>query len=358
MQQAIGSVAQVKYFVSDRAKALVKLALEGLGCHSIPDLFHALRDLSKHIGPHLGRQLSQVEQQMSQADQKLTQLQASAKPSFAQQQCLRQLQSQYSLLKSTQETYHKVLQQLSLCMHPFAIDGSGFQSATEVASSLEHHLQALAELSKVSELPNLQAALNKFTDQISGLTPVINTWWTWVFHSLSTEQLSPQVSNWVLTCLVPMVYWQQQMHKTKTPALKQAYQSAFAQAQKLYSYDPITVNMSDESLQHWWSWAEWMVSKFQRTSSPVEGRNGYLSRIHHGGRGLPARRLQVLTVIHNFALHRADGSTAAYRLFRRQFPDLFEYIVEHMGELPLPRIARKPTRARIAEFTCCPGLSG
>jgi hypothetical protein len=113
VQQAIGSVAQVKYLVSDRAKALVKLALEGLGCRSIPDLFHALRDLSKHIGPHLGRQLSQVEQQLSQADEKLTQLQKSGKHSEAQQQWLRQLQSQYSLLQSTQATYHNLLQQLS-----------------------------------------------------------------------------------------------------------------------------------------------------------------------------------------------------------------------------------------------------
>jgi hypothetical protein len=112
--------------------------------------------------------------------------------------------------------------------------------------------------------------------------------------------------------------------------------------------------MSDDSLQHWWSWAEWMVSKFQRTSSPVEGRNGYLSRIHHGARGLSARRLQVLTVIHNFALHRADGSTAAERLFTRQFPDLFEYIVEHMGELPLPRKARKPTRAKVQSLPAVP----
>ena len=44
VQQTVGSIAQVKYLVSDRAKALVKLALEGLGCRSIPDLFHALRE--------------------------------------------------------------------------------------------------------------------------------------------------------------------------------------------------------------------------------------------------------------------------------------------------------------------------
>jgi len=101
-----------------------------------------------------------------------------------------------------------------------------------------------------------------------------------VGYTARTQSLSPQMSNWVLTCLLPVVYWQQQIDKTKTLTLKQAYHSALTHAQLAYRHDPVTLSLSPESLQHWWSWAEWMVSKFQRTSSPVEGRNGYLSRIH------------------------------------------------------------------------------
>ena len=37
----------VLYMVSDRAKALIKLAHTGLGCPSIPDLFHLGHDLAK-----------------------------------------------------------------------------------------------------------------------------------------------------------------------------------------------------------------------------------------------------------------------------------------------------------------------
>lgn len=37
---------KVKYLVSDRAKAIVKLALNDLGTHSIADLFHVLYDLN------------------------------------------------------------------------------------------------------------------------------------------------------------------------------------------------------------------------------------------------------------------------------------------------------------------------
>jgi hypothetical protein len=42
VQQALGPAVEVKHLVSDRAKALVKLALRV--CRSVPDLFHALRD--------------------------------------------------------------------------------------------------------------------------------------------------------------------------------------------------------------------------------------------------------------------------------------------------------------------------
>lgn len=332
--------------VSDRAKALVKLALEELGCRSVPDLFHVLRDLGKHIGAHLGRQMSQLEQQLSQVRSKLLQLQTQSQPTQSQQQKLEQLQAQYNSTQAAQSAYHSAMQQLSLCVHPFAIDGSGFQSATEVVASLEQHLNRLCAIANVASLPNWQKAVDKFQQQIPVIAALVNTWWTWVFHNLSAEQLSPQTSNWLLTRLLPVVYWQQQLHKTKSPALKLAYHSAYTLAHSLYSQDSFTLTVSPEALQHWWTWAEWMVSKFQRTSSPVEGRNGYLSRIHHCGRGLQAHRLRVLTVIHNFALHRADGTTAAQRLFGRQFPDLFEFIVEHMHDLPLPRSTKQSQQSQ------------
>jgi hypothetical protein len=45
---------------------------------------------------------------------------------------------------------------------------------------------------------------------------------------------------------------------------------------------------------------------------------------------------------------RKDGTTAAQRLFDKQFPDLFEWVALNMGDLPRarrtlnPKISRKP----------------
>ncbi len=155
VQQALAQVVEVKYLVSDRAKALVKRALFGLGCGSIPDLFHALRDLGKHIGSSLGRQLAQLDQQIAQADAKLTQLQAENKPRQPQQQRLTQLRTQFNLVQETQTADRQVMQQLSLCVHPFAIDGTGVQSSTQVITALEHHLQANDSTSQQSSIAPL-----------------------------------------------------------------------------------------------------------------------------------------------------------------------------------------------------------
>jgi uncharacterized protein DUF6399 len=91
------------------------------------------------------------------------------------------------------------------------------------------------------------------------------------------------------------------------------------------------------ALKEWHLWAAQRVQAFQRTSSAVEGRNGYLSQMHHNHRGLPKQRYKVWTALHNFDCHAADGTTPASRFFRRTFPDLFETVSAHIEELPRPR---------------------
>ena len=49
---------EVLYLVSDRAKALIKLADTGFGCPSIPDLFHVGHDLAKDFLPFVNPNLS------------------------------------------------------------------------------------------------------------------------------------------------------------------------------------------------------------------------------------------------------------------------------------------------------------
>jgi hypothetical protein len=99
----------------------------------------------------------------------------------------------------------------------------------------------------------------------------------------------------------------------------------------------ITQRLAPQVLADWYAWATDRVNAFQRASSAVEGRNGFLSQMHHNHRGLPKQRYKVWTVLHNFDCRAADGTTPASRFFRREFPDLFETVLSHVEDLPRPR---------------------
>jgi hypothetical protein len=70
-----------------------------------------------------------------------------------------------------------------------------------------------------------------------------------------------------------------------------------------------------------------LAEVFQRFSSNVEGRNGYLSLRNHQLRGLDhPRKRPCLTAVHNFLLTRPDGTTAAERFLGRSLaPCLPQY---------------------------------
>jgi hypothetical protein len=141
--------------------------------------------------------------------------------------------------------------------------------------------------------------------------------------------------------MLPTVHWQHLLGKTKSRTLRRIYRQAHRRVHQTLLHHPYTATLTHEQLRHWQDWAKRMVTQFHRASSAVEGRNGYLSQRHHAARGFWQHHLSVLTVIHNFDLKRADGTTAAQRLFGRQFPNLFAWVVEQMGELPRPRISKK-----------------
>jgi hypothetical protein len=322
---------KVKYFVSDRAKALVKLALNDLGCPSIADLFHALFELSKSLGWELNCLASRIEKRLEVA--------RSSSPRSPE--LIKQLEIEQSLLQSSNQTYQDCSQRISTSIHPFAITDSSPQSSLQVKTLLSQEIHQLKTLKQAHRLKDQRDSINKLARQVQELAAVVDIWWSWVDYCLGSSQIESLRCDWIKKQLLPAVYWQQQVRRTKTGTLKKNYQLAYQRAFEALLHHPATASLSRTSLQQWLNWANWMVSKFQRSSSPVEGRNGYLSQVYHNRRGLSSRRLKVMTVIHNFHLQRRDGTTAAERLFGKKFPDLFEWVASQMGELPTPRKPRK-----------------
>ena len=92
--------------------------------------------------------------------------------------------------------------------------------------------------------------------------------------------------------------------------------------------------LEQQQLQHK---AKTLAEVFQRSSSNVEGRNGYLSLRNHQLRGLDhPRKRACLTAMHNFFLTRADGTTAAERFFGQKPRSMFAAILESVEIPPAP----------------------
>ena len=328
-----------RWMVSDRAKALIKLASDGLGCVSVPDLFHALHALGQPIRGALARQRA-----------RLNQLKATlAKPTQPDKLCEREqalapLSSQQATMAQHQATYDEAMITLSQTLHPFDGDTSQFQSLSDIEQRLSQPLAQLESIAQEYGGAKALKAIASFTQQIPDIALGIHAWWHWVLDALSAQPPSLEVQNWVIQRLLPWVYWLQQADKTHHPELKARYQQAAEKAATHLLADPLTQALAAQERDQWIDWARWMTNNYQRTSSAVEGRNGYLTRLHHSGRGFSEQDLTVLTILHNFHLTRPDGTTAAQRLFGHEFPDVFEWAVEHMRDLPLARRSRKSQR--------------
>jgi len=183
--------------------------------------------------------------------------------------------------------------------------------------------------------------MKKFRNQIKPLAVSVSFWWLWVSETLQGFAVDKDLEDWLTTTLLPVVYWHQHLHLTQNSQSRENYRKAWTQASHTLEAHPFSATLPDSEIQRWLTWAEWMVRQFHRSSSAVEGRNGCLAQLYHNGRGLTPQRLRALTVIHNYGLEHEDGTTAARRLFGTEFPELFSWLLEQMGDLPLARKNRQ-----------------
>ncbi|NEP53575.1 MAG: DNA-binding protein [Moorea sp. SIO3C2] len=329
--------------VSDGAKALIKLALETMGCVSVPDLFHAMRSLGQPMVGALGRQQSNLNKAFAKANERLSKRISPANREKIQQEIV-SLKAQQEELTQDKASYDTAIEDISQILHPFELESGQGQTVQSIEQQLSTPLKSLTTLSSRYGGTKASNAIDTFGQQVPHIAAGIHAWWYWVFAALATQTECLQTQNWVIAHLLPWVYWQQQADKTQQPKLKNRYQQAAQEAAQRLLSDAFTHTLTPEAKQTWLDWAQWMANNYQRTSSAVEGRNGYLTRLHHSGRGFSALDLSVFTIIHNFHLTRPDGTTAAERLFDHEFPDLFEWVVEHMGDLPLARQSKKTQR--------------
>jgi hypothetical protein len=206
-------------------------------------------------------------------------------------------------------------------------------------------LEAIETLLEANGLPMKTDTLGKVRKQLAGIAALVDLWWQTVHQDVAQMAMTPQWTQWADELLLPLMYWQEQLRRTRCPGQKAQLTLVLQAVEEAFERHPCTRQLKPEVLAGWKAWAGEHARAFQRASSAVEGRNGYLSQMQHNHRGLPLRRYQVWTGLHNFDCRAADGTTPASRFFRRSFPDLFESVLSQIDALPMPRQRRQALAA-------------
>jgi len=331
--------------VSDRAKALSKLAPTGLGCLSIPDVLHLSHALAKGYALAIFSRLRHARRDLEHATQRLETLPHNAQ---AARVPIEQGQAQVAVCATTLNHWQGVgsawrqrLSKVSCILHPWRLADSTRQTSEAVEEQWRTELEAIETLREANGLPMKKGTLDKVRKQRAGISALVDLWWQTVHQDVAQMAMTPKWTQWVDEFLLPLLSWQEQRRRTRCPGHKAQSVRVLQAVAAAFARHPCTLKLPAEVLAGWKAWAGEHAKAFQRASSAVEGRNGSLSQMQHNHRGLPLRRSQVWTVLHNFDCRAADGTTPASRFFRRSFPDLFESVLSQIDELPRPRQRRQ-----------------
>jgi len=329
---------EVTHAISDRAKALIKLAITGFECESGADVFHAQQDVSRWLGSSIKRKITAIKKEyLAQKTKEKHQDKETSKEVLNEQDTFKK---SLEAAEDVQKAYHANLRGVAEDIHPFNLDNQKINDSKQVEEALEQRIQHFETLAEEQEIADKKGTAQKFRNQIQALSSTVTVWWLWVHSLLHELELETEKRDWLTQTLLPVIHWHHQCNKTQNKETKIKYHDAWVQASQRLNKHPLTHKISSDEMQRWVEWSQWMVRQFHRSSSAVEGRNGCLSQMYHNGRGLTESRLKALTVIHNYGIKRHDGTTAAMRLFNTDLPDLFSWLLDEMGALPLPRKAR------------------
>jgi hypothetical protein len=193
-----------------------------------------------------------------------------------------------------------------------------YQHIDTIRTIAQHEGLSQAFLDRLEKAQRVVPKMQATNDFISG----------YVRQQVSQLALAPPESYAMHAHLIP-AYYLERVAATRTVtqgeplrALAERLRtSLFEPEGALGELSPVAQNQLKQK-------AQTLAEVFQRSSSNVEGRNGYLSLRHHQLRGLDhPRKRACLTAIHNFFLTREDGTTAAERFFGQKPRSMFAAIL-------------------------------
>ena len=343
---------------SDGGAGIIKHAEQSLQAHHSPDLFHVQQDLTRATSAPINAKVKQAEKTYETNKkilEKLTKKQEQEAnitenpdlcsdldrdvilAEMAEEAALARLNA----LKKHQEDIKESKKALGTVYHPYDLETGAPQSADVVSDKMEAHyakIQVIADDADLSD--NSMSRLEKAHRVFKGMIHTMAFFWSFVAQHIASVGLTPEMESIMRDILIPAFYLQ--LASKKAARAKERHRLAklskelLARLELIDGWGILTESIKEQMR----AIAKDCANVFQRSSSCVEGRNGYLSLRHHGSHMLSKRKLRALTVIHNYFIQRSDQTTAAERFFESKPRNLFGFLLDQLD------ISARPAKSR------------
>jgi hypothetical protein len=351
-----GMPLEVVQLTSDQASGLLCCAEKGLAVAHSPDLFHGQRDLLSPLLLPLTRPIQEAQKDLHKAAKLTERLDVPAEEPqsddelIALIEAVRQQMAAEKHLEELSQRKEKAVEQvrgLGDDYHPFDRHTGAPVTAQGVCVRLSGHLDRLGEVVQQAGLGQRSTeAVSKCRSWVGLLVGCVGWFWGLAQTRLEGLELSQEQEQVVREKLLSGCYWQTAAARARSNEERERLaEMASKLKEQAWAEGGALSGLSKEERERLEEVARQVAGLFSRSSSCVEGRNGRLSLQQHGHSRVSQRRLTALSVIHNYLVERSDGTTAALRFFGQRPPDLFDWLLERLPDLPRPAQKRSQTAA-------------
>jgi len=348
---------QVIQSTSDEAPGLLAYVEHYLEAHHSPDLFHVQHELVKAVSGPMATKERAAHKALSEALDQLAQVQAyqqsagdepakrgpgrpPKEPVSLEQaeQALEAASREHERLTQQREHVAKSIRGIGHGYHFVDLDRGVRRNGQLIAADIHAHIEQVRVIAQHEGLSQrCVERIEKAERVVPKMQATIEFVSGYVRQQVDQRDLTPPASFAMHAKLIPS-YYLDRVAQTRTVRDGEPLRE-LAERLRAPLFEPggVLSEWSPEAQDQLHDEAKRLAAVFQRSSSNVEGRNGYLSLRNHQLRGLDLpRKRECFTAIHNFFLTRPDGTTAAERFFGQKPCSMFEAILESVELPPAP----------------------
>jgi hypothetical protein len=349
---------------SDEAPGILAYVEHYLEVHHSPDVFHVQHELIKAVSGPLATKERAAHKAVTAAQQQLKHGPTPPQPagnepakrgpgrppkgpeSLEQATQVREAaRREHERLAQQRERVAQSIRSIGQAYHFVDLERGVRRNGQLIAADIQAHIAQVRAIAQHEELSQTCLdRIEKAARVVPKMQATVEFVSSYVGQQIRQLTLQQPVSFAMHAKLIPAFYLER-VAQTRTVSEGQPLRELAARLRApLFEPGGALSALSPEAQDQLHNDAQRLAAVFQRSSSNVEGCNGYLSLRNHQLRGLDLpRKRECFTAIHNFFLTRPDGTTAAERFFGQKPRSMFAAILEAV-ELP-PAPLRPPRRA-------------